>query len=81
MEVSRLDPRPFYVQAADDLASKIESGQYGPEDKLPSELQVMQTYGISRLTARAVFAELRRRRLIVTIKARGSYVLPAPEQP
>ena len=37
-----------YVQIADLLAEKIASGELAPGDRLPSELEVAETYGVAR---------------------------------
>jgi DNA-binding GntR family transcriptional regulator len=44
-------PVPAYRQVAALLRSGIESGQYPPESRLPSINDLVQTYGIARLTA------------------------------
>jgi GntR family transcriptional regulator len=73
--VNPLDPTPLYRQLADLLAAKIESGEYRPEQLLPSEPYLMQEYGLARGTVRAAMQLLRERGLIITIQARGSYVV------
>ena len=45
-------PLPLYRQLADLLAAKMRSGEYRPGDRIPSEHDLADTYGIGRPTAR-----------------------------
>ncbi|MDQ0787874.1 GntR family transcriptional regulator [Streptomyces sp. B3I8] len=76
-----LDPmsaRPLYVQLADVIAGRIASGQLAPDRPIPSENHLADEYGIARLTARRAAQELRERGLIVTVRGKGSFVVPQP---
>jgi DNA-binding GntR family transcriptional regulator len=70
---------PVYRQLADILREKIESGELGHLDVLPSEKMLSQTYGVGRDTARAAVAVLRDAGLVFTVAHRGTYVGPRPE--
>ena len=72
--VNPLSPVPIYVQLADLLAAKIESGELPANHPLPSEKQLQQEYGIARGTARAAVNLLRERGLAFTVPQRGTYV-------
>jgi DNA-binding GntR family transcriptional regulator len=75
-----VDPQsatPVYVQVADILRARIESGQLIPDRPVPSESQLQQEFGVARGTARKAIALLRDQGLVVTVKGRGSYVHPA----
>jgi DNA-binding GntR family transcriptional regulator len=75
-----VDPQsatPVYVQVADILRARIESGQLLPDRPVPSESQLQQEFGIARGTARKAIATLRDQGFVVTVKGRGSYVNPA----
>lgn len=69
-----MSPTPIYVQLADLLAAKIESGELPANHPLPSEKQLQQEYGIARGTARAAVSLLRERGLAFTVAHRGTYV-------
>ncbi|MDY6847205.1 MAG: winged helix-turn-helix domain-containing protein, partial [Chloroflexota bacterium] len=43
----RHSPTPLYQQLAEIITKRIEAGQYKQNDKLPSENELMETYGIS----------------------------------
>lgn len=75
-----VDPQsatPVYMQVADILRARIESGQLIPDRPVPSESQLQQEFGVARGTARKAIAVLREQGLVVTVKGRGSYVSPA----
>ncbi|MGJ3559933.1 GntR family transcriptional regulator [Streptomyces sp. INA 01156] len=47
-----MSARPLYVQLADAIAKKIESGELAPDRPIPSENHLADEYGVARLTAR-----------------------------
>jgi GntR family transcriptional regulator len=65
-----------YLQVAGFLRARIASGELEPDSPLPSELQLVQEYGIARGTARHAVEVLRNEGLVVTVQGRGSYVKP-----
>jgi GntR family transcriptional regulator len=73
--IDPLDPTPLYRQLADTIAAKIDSGDYAAGKPLPGETRLAQEYGVAKGTVRLAMAELRHRGLIVTMPARGSYVV------
>ncbi len=75
-----VDPQsatPVYVQVADILRARIQSGRLLPDRPVPSEAQLQQEFGVARGTARKAIALLREQGLVVTVKGRGSYVTPS----
>lgn len=47
--------RPIYKQIADALRQRLDAGEYGAGDKLPSESELMRQFGASRATVRKAF--------------------------
>ncbi len=80
-EIDKLSFTPYYVQLADILAAKIESGELESGDPLPSESYLQQQYGLARGTVRTAIKLLNDRGLARTIQGRGTYVLPRPDKP
>jgi GntR family transcriptional regulator len=70
---------PLYVQLAGIVRRKIRSGELKRLDPVPSESSLVQTYGVSRDTARRAMAMLRDEGLVFTVPHRGTYVGPRPE--
>jgi GntR family transcriptional regulator len=69
------DPRPAYIQIADDLRGQIEAGKYSPGDRLPSNRLLSEQYGVAAETLRQALDVLRGEGLIATQSTRGTFVL------
>ena len=61
-----------YVQLADDLAHKIESGEL--VGRLPAERDLASEYGVAYGTVRRAMEVLRDRGLVVSVHGRGTFV-------
>lgn len=72
-----LDPQspvPLYVQLKNALLKLIRSGSLKPHERLPSERELGEEYGISRMTARQALQALIREGLLYTRVGKGTYV-------
>jgi GntR family transcriptional regulator len=67
-------PTPLYVQLADLLREQIMSGTLSPDTALPSELDLMQTYNVSRTTVRQALTLLADDDVIIKVQGKGSFV-------
>jgi DNA-binding GntR family transcriptional regulator len=63
-----------YAQIAEDLASRIRSGEYQPGAQLPTYQQIAALYSVSMSTAARAVALLRDRGLVVGAPGRGVFV-------
>ena len=68
--------KPLYQRIIDDLQASIDDGRYMPEDRLPTEAELMARYGTSRITATRALKEMELKGLIYRQKGRGSFVSP-----
>jgi GntR family transcriptional regulator of arabinose operon len=50
--------QPLYQRVIQDICAHIESGQWRPGDKLPSEHALCERYGVSQITVRRALREL-----------------------
>ena len=66
---------PLYEQVLKELKGKIVSGVYKKGDLLPSEKELIEEYGVSRITVRKTLALLAEMGFVETSKGRGSVVL------
>jgi GntR family transcriptional regulator len=67
--------RPLkYQRIADDLREAIRSGEHAPGEALPGENDLMQRYGVARMTARQALAVLQREGLAVARRGSGVFV-------
>jgi GntR family transcriptional regulator len=67
-------PQPLYYQIREALRARIVDGIYAPLGKLPSESEIMQASGVSRITVRQALRDLQKEGLIFTIQGKGSFV-------
>jgi GntR family transcriptional regulator len=65
---------PQYRQIGADLRRKIRIGEYAPGMRLPSELQLRETYGASRNTIRDAIGWLELQDLVQKAKSQGFIV-------
>ncbi|MFD4258105.1 GntR family transcriptional regulator [Streptomyces sp. NPDC058534] len=68
------DRRPKYQRIADSLREAIQSGDYGPGDRLPGENDLMTTYDVARMTARQALSVLRDEGVAEARKGAGVFV-------
>jgi GntR family transcriptional regulator len=77
----RLDPtsdRAVFRQIADHLRAAIMSGRLSEGDQIPSESQMLEHYGVTRMTVRQALGVLKGEGLVVSEHGRGVYVRPRP---
>ncbi len=67
---------PAYSQLANILRKQISAGTYRPGDRLPSETELCQQYGLSRMTVRRVIKMLADQGVVRTAQGRGTFVRP-----
>ena len=61
-----------------EMVNDIENGTYQPGDKLPTEYQLIERFGVSRTVIREVIANLRSSNLIETRQGKGAFVIQKP---
>lgn len=66
----------LYFQLYDILLEKITAGEYKPGELMPTENDLIQTYGISRITVRRAMDMLMNDGLIVKRRGYGTCVQP-----
>lgn len=65
---------PLYHQLKADLLDAIESGQWQPNQLLPSEPELARKFGVSRTTVRLAIGDLAASGYVVRKQGRGTYV-------
>lgn len=65
---------PLYYQIEVQLRQAIESGQYLPGERLPTESELQRAYGVSRVTVRTALQHLAEDGLISMRRGRGTFV-------
>jgi DNA-binding GntR family transcriptional regulator len=69
---------PKYAQVVAEIKRRIESGEYPPGSLLPSEHQLVDSFGVSRPTIVKALSSLRQDGWIETQQGRGSFVRGRP---
>lgn len=70
--------KPLYLQLVDELEVMIRE-RMSPNDKLFSERELTQVYGVSRITVRLALQELEKRGLVYKKHGKGTYVSESSE--
>jgi len=66
--------KPLYVQIQEYIAEKIIAGELSPESRIPSERELSQELGVSRMTVRRAITELVNEGLIERRHGAGTFV-------
>lgn len=75
------DPRPASQQIANVLRAAVLTRKFPPGEKLPSQHDLADRYGVARETVKSALRILRDERLIVTRQGSGAYVRAQTERP
>ncbi len=62
----------------DQLAARITSGELAAGEQLPTERELSESFGVSRVTVRRALAALNTAGLVYAIQGRGSFVASEP---
>jgi GntR family transcriptional regulator len=79
--LGELDPtsdRAVFRQIADRLRDAIDKGRIKEGEQLPSESQLVEHFGVSRMTVRNSIAVLQAEGLVLAEHGRGVFVRPRP---
>lgn len=70
----RHHPIPLYQQLQATLRAQIESGQFRTHERLPSERELSQQFGVSRMTVRQALDALTQAGLIYGKVGKGTFI-------
>jgi GntR family histidine utilization transcriptional repressor len=65
---------PLYLQIKRHILANIGSGKWAAATRVPSESEIVKTFGISRMTANRALNELRDEGVLVRVAGVGSFV-------
>ncbi len=74
MALDRSSPLPLYYQLRNALLQQIESGSLVPGDTLPTERELIDRYGVSRITVRQALNSLTADGLLYRQRGLGTFV-------
>ena len=72
---------PLYSKILDYLQKKIESGEYAVGDRLPTERELADQFGVSRITTKKALELLTLRGYISRKPGRGTFVIRSSGEP
>jgi GntR family transcriptional regulator len=67
---------PLYIQIKDYIRQNVQNGLYQVHDKIPSERQLAEQFGVNRLTVSKALNELAQEGLVYSRVGKGTYVAP-----
>ena len=70
----------LHKQVENALRQEIESGIWAVGDRIPSEAQLSEKYGVSRVTVRNAISRLVEDGLLVRLQGKGTFVSSHPIQ-
>ena len=67
---------PLYEQMKSEIKARIERGEWPTNHRIPSENELVELLGVSRMTAHRALRELASEGVIIRVQGRGSFVAP-----
>jgi GntR family transcriptional regulator, histidine utilization repressor len=74
MAVPTASLQPLYLKVKRHIQDNIDSGKWRAAARVPSENDIVKTFGVSRMTANRALRELRDEGILVRIAGVGSFV-------
>ena len=71
------EPQPLYAKVKDHILSHIRSGTWAPGARVPSENELVESFGISRMTANRALRELTADGFLARVPGVGTFVREA----
>ncbi len=72
---------PLYLQVKAGLLAQINSGAFTPDKPIPTERELADSLGLSRLTVRRSIVELAQQGLLRRIPGRGTFIVTGAAKP
>ena len=76
--IDRNSPIPLYYQLKQIITDNLDKGIWKPGDLVPSEQELQNTYGVSRITVRQAFSELTHEGRFERHRGQGTFVANKP---
>jgi GntR family transcriptional regulator len=68
------NPLPLYYRIMEQLREEIKRGHWNVDDKIPSEAELCDLFGVSRAVVRQALNELENDGLVIKKQGKGTYV-------
>mgnify|MGYP004472124145 CR=1 FL=1 len=70
---------PKFMEVAQEIAARVHNGHYTSAQRLPSEYDLADEFGVSRLTVRKAIDALVKQQLLIKDPRKGTYVMASAE--
>ena len=67
---------PKYIQLKQEILRWLQEGKYKPEERIPSENEIAERFGVSRQTVRQTLGELEAEGWLQRMRGKGTFVSP-----
>ena len=74
MSIDFENPTPLYLQIASDIREKIDTNVLTVGEKIPSQSELSQSYGVSLMTVKKALSELVNQKYLYSRTGKGTYV-------
>ena len=68
------DPTPVYFQLQKKIKKQIEDGQWAPDESIPTERELIQTYNLSSGTVKKALLNLVNEGYLYRVQGKGTFV-------
>ena len=75
--VTDMPGMPMYLKIKNDIMQQVKNNLLLPGDRLPTELQLMEKYGVSRITVSKALGELKNEGYVERFPNKGTFVADA----
>lgn len=72
--LDKKDPLPLYLQIKKEIKGQIKGKKYEAGQMIPSESELMNLYGVSRMTVRLAIDSLEKEGYVKKIQGKGTFV-------
>lgn len=72
------EPQPLYARVKSHIVNNIRSGAWAPGARVPSENELVESFGISRMTANRALRELTSEGFVARVPGVGTFVAELP---
>ena len=74
MTPSQQTPKALYQQVKDHILERLDSGEWPPDTRIPSENELVRSFNVSRMTVNRALQELTFAGRLIRIQGVGTYV-------
>lgn len=74
MKLNISSEKPLYLQLKEHIKSEINMERYMPGQKLSTETELCEEYGVSRITARRAITDLVEEGVLIKKQGKGTFV-------